>query len=49
MTSPHHPQSNAPNLSLVCGILSLVFLGPIFGPLAIWQSGKAPLRLRTRV
>lgn len=41
MTSPYHPQSNAPVLSLVFGILSLFFLGLIFGPLAIWQAGKA--------
>lgn len=33
--------ARAAQLSLVFGILSLVLIGIVFGPLAIWQAGKA--------
>lgn len=41
MAYPHQNESNAPALALVFGILSLFILGLLFGPLAIWQAGKA--------
>ena len=33
--------AKAAQLSLVFGILSLFLIGIVFGPLAIWQAGKA--------